>query len=87
MARHQGDAVQSVSVEQLMACCECVLRRYSVRLREDRWELLSAAMYRLDREFPQGGQMEPGVRQGYARRALRKRGVRLDSKTDTLFVV
>lgn len=87
MARHQGDAVQSVSVEQLSACCESVLRRYSVGLREDRWELLSGAMYRLDREFPQGCPMEPGVRPGAARRALRKRGVRLDSKMDTLFVV
>ena len=76
------DAVQVLSADDLAAYCESVLRRYSVMHRENRWAVVEGARYLLDRQYPDGWQMESDVQQPDARRAVRKPRVPFDNKTD-----
>ena len=81
MEKQCADAVQVSSADDLAAYCESVLRRYSVMHRENRWAVVEGARYLLDRQYPDGWQMESDVQQGDALRAVRKRGVRFDKRT------
>ena len=64
MEKQCADAVQVSSADDLAAYCESVLRRYSVMHRENRWAVVEGARYLLDRQYPDGWQLEPDVHAG-----------------------